>query len=60
MDYLLSLSDHAQQHMVVLTLPENIVRHNAIDVVIDVIGDENINDLVGKNFLAPVVATDNF
>lgn len=53
MDYLLSLSDQAQQHMVVLTLPENIVRHNAIDVVIDVIGDENINDLVGKNFLAP-------
>jgi len=33
-------------------LPENLVRHNAIDVVIDVIGDENINELVAKNLVA--------
>lgn len=52
MDYLLSLSDDAQEHMVIFTLPENIVRHNAIDVVIDVIGDENIEELVAKNLVA--------
>lgn len=52
MDYLLSLSDDGQQHMVIFTLPENIVRHNAIDVVIDVIGDENIDELVAKNLVA--------
>ncbi|CAN5232917.1 hypothetical protein BH10CYA1_BH10CYA1_08250 [soil metagenome] len=52
MDYLLSLSDDGQQHMVIFTLPENIVRHNAIDVVIDVIGDENVNELVAKNLVA--------
>ncbi len=52
MDYLLSLSDDNQQHMVIFTLPENIVRHNAIDVVIDVIGDENIDELVAKNLVA--------
>lgn len=52
MDYLLSLSDDAQQHMVIFTLPENIVRNNAIDVVIDVIGDENIEELVAKNMVA--------
>lgn len=53
MEYLLSLSDDAHKHMVVFTLPENIVRYNAIDVVIDVIGDENIDSLVNKNLLAP-------
>ncbi len=52
MDYLLSLSDGAQQQMVVFTLPENIVRHNAIDVVIDVIGSDDIDDLVQKNMVA--------
>jgi hypothetical protein len=53
MDYLLSLSDAAQQQMVIFTLPENIVRHNAIDVVIDVIGSEDVDDLVRKNLIAP-------
>ncbi len=52
MDYLLSLSDGAQQQMVVFTLPENIVRHNAIDVVIDVIGSDDIDGLVQKNMVA--------
>jgi hypothetical protein len=53
MDYLLSLSDSSQQQMVIFTLPENIVRHNAIDVVIDVIGSEDADDLVRKNLIAP-------
>jgi hypothetical protein len=53
MDYLLSLSDDAKQYMVVFTFPENIVRHNAIDVVIDVIGNENVNELVSKGMIAP-------
>lgn len=39
--------------MVVFILPENIVRYNAIDVVIDIIGDENIDDLVNKGMVAP-------
>jgi hypothetical protein len=33
-------------------LPENIVRLNAIDVVIDVIGSDDIDDLVRKNMIA--------
>jgi len=53
MEYLLSLSEDAHKHMVIFTLPENIVRHNAIDVVIDVIGDDSIDELVSKNLLAP-------
>lgn len=58
MDYLLSLSDSAQQQMVVFTLPENLVRQPAIDVVIDVIGADDVNDLIGRNIIAPGYADD--
>lgn len=53
MDYLLSLSDGAQQHMVVLTLTENAVRKNAVDVVLDVIGCEDLELLVENGVVAP-------
>lgn len=52
MEYLLSITDGAHQHMAVLSLTDQIVRSNAIEIVLDIIGGEDLNALVSKNILA--------
>lgn len=52
MEYLLSITDGAQQHMAVLTLNEQLARQNAIDIVLDVIGADDLAPLVDKGILA--------
>lgn len=51
MQYQLRLSDAGENHSCVLTLDEKTASQNAIDVVFDVIGSENINALVESNIL---------
>src|SRR5579885_1263999 len=51
MDYILSLSDSTQQSMVLLTLEPQQVSRAAIDVVFDVIGNTDQQELVRKNII---------
>lgn len=52
MQYLLRLSDANSQRMVILTLAERLARQNAIDVVFDVLGNEDVDELVEADVLA--------
>lgn len=51
MQYQLRLSDAGENHSCVLTLDEKTAGQNAIDVVFDVIGSENIDALVESGIL---------
>jgi hypothetical protein len=53
MQYLMKLSDVAGQHMVLLTVSELEANRPAIDVVFDVVGAEDIDQLVKSNILSP-------
>lgn len=52
MKYLLRLTDASAQTMIVLTLEETVVRTPAVDVVFDIVGHENPDELVGADILA--------
>lgn len=52
MQYQLRLSDAGENHSCVLTFDESIANQNAIDVVFDVIGSEDIDGLVASGTLA--------
>ena len=52
MQYLLRLTDASAQRMVVLTCQEKVVQAPAIDVVFDIVGCENPDDLVSADILA--------
>lgn len=52
MEYLLKLSDAQGRHMAVLSLPESALKRNAIDVVFDVIGTANPEELVSESILS--------
>jgi hypothetical protein len=53
MQYLIKLSDAAGQHMVLLTVSELEANRPAIDVVFDVVGAEDVDQLVQSNILSP-------
>jgi hypothetical protein len=53
MQYLMKLSDAAGQHMVLLTVSELEANRLAIDVVFDVVGAEDVDQLVQSNILSP-------
>lgn len=57
MQYQLRLSDAGENHSCVLALDESTVNQNAIDVVFDVIGIENVDQLVEAGML-PAGQTD--
>jgi hypothetical protein len=46
MNYLLRVSDHLNRHMVVLTLDQEVVRQPAVDIVFEILGSENPEELV--------------
>ena len=52
MQYLLRLTDASAQQMVVLTIDEGVAKAAAIDVVLDIIGHENADELVHAEILA--------
>jgi hypothetical protein len=52
MDYMLGLTDSSRNRMVVLALAEPIVRHAAIDVVFEVLGNTNYDELAASDVLA--------
>lgn len=52
MQYLIRLTDASAQRMVVLTLDETVARAPAIDVVFDIVGHENADELVNADILA--------
>ncbi len=52
MQYLLRLSDERGNTMVVLTLSEKIASANAIDIVFDVIGQDDTDQLISEDILA--------
>jgi hypothetical protein len=58
MDYLVSLSDSSKRLLVVLTLDEAIVSKPAADVVFDLIGAQDIDQLVESNRLAAGMTDD--
>jgi hypothetical protein len=51
MQYLLKVADSASEHMVLLTLEEKIANNQAIDVVFEIIGAIDVNQLVEENVL---------
>ncbi len=46
MNYLLRVSDHLNQHLVVLTLDDRIVRQPAVDIVFEILGADAPEELV--------------
>ncbi|MBX9687105.1 MAG: hypothetical protein K2X27_10410 [Candidatus Obscuribacterales bacterium] len=52
MQYLLRLSDSSSQKMIVLSLTEALVRQPAVDFVFDILGHENIPDLISADIIA--------
>ncbi len=46
MNYLLRVSDHLNQHLVVLTLDDRIVRQPAVDIVFEILGAQSPEELV--------------
>ena len=52
MDYMLGLTDSSRNRMVVLALAEQIVRHAAIDVVFEVLGNTDYDELASSDVLA--------
>lgn len=46
MNYMLRVSDNLNQHLVVLTLDDQIVRQPAVDIVFEILGSENPTELV--------------
>lgn len=52
MQYLIRLSDSQAKHMVVLTLTESLAKQPAIEVVFDVIGASDLDELVTRNIVA--------
>jgi hypothetical protein len=52
MQYLIKLSDAAGQHMVLLTVSEREANSPAMDIVLDLIGAEDVEQLVKSNILS--------
>lgn len=51
MQYLLKVADSASEHMVLLTLDERLANNQAIDVVFELLGTVDVNQLVDENVL---------
>lgn len=51
MEYLLRVTDAGACHMVVLTLPEELARQPAVDVVFDVLGNADFLQLVARGII---------
>ena len=58
MQYLLCLSDTVARDLVVLTLPEKMVKAAAADVIFDIVGHENPDELVTADILSAGQADD--
>jgi hypothetical protein len=52
MKYLVHLTDSSAQHMVLITLPEEEVQKTAVDVIFDVVGCENPDELVKESVIS--------
>ena len=52
MNYLMRLSDSQNRYLVVFTLDEKLVQEPAVDVVFEVIGSDNVQELVAAGTLA--------
>jgi hypothetical protein len=51
MKYLIRLTDAENQHMVLITLPDEEVEKSAVDVIFDTVGNENLEALVNDNII---------